>query len=320
MTYEENETPSYISKIYLTDGTLKEDLKNQVSEIFSEIPKVPDFKNSLKEAIDDHIEMRAQLFFQYLITSYKTGLTFAPSKTIAQAGMPKKASSLAEAHASSLPSLKLKMQKNNSFIPFGIGPHLFLEQNTTSKLPTIVNNIDSNLDFKILKFRETALEILNQNAKGDFDPEEAFQKFLTKLQKNLETLLNTEESEEQLNILTGHLKVVLSYLKSIEENKQMFFQTLLGKKNPLRKSNQKQYYENLSQNLISKMLLEMEISHEIETLKSCIAGINRSKDQALKYLLLKISKKRSEEANIIKEKPIKMGKNNFRKLPPLQNE
>jgi len=186
--YSNNQTPSYVPNYMLGSGTPSLESKYSATPV-EQIIKNITIKNlvtvteALKSDIQNAAETRFQLFIIQLLAAHKTHFIFFKYSTEGQGGEKTKKQNkkdglpLAEAHASTLPSL-LYITKEDSLKnienPYdNMQPLIFDKNNknrhTTTKLPTLVNQVDTRIDektkpkrFLFTNFRDVAIRILNE--------------------------------------------------------------------------------------------------------------------------------------------------------------
>jgi hypothetical protein len=269
-----NETPSHIPRFFLNISQ-QEDYAKPITDLFDAslaLIKPKELFTYLQNDISDHIEMRFQLFFSQLLLSYQEKFVFEQFKTLSQAGIKNKKGSscdLVEAHSSTLPNLSFVDQQEEelhftSLTNKPLQPHIYAvhtsfqkKWNTTVKLPSFVNKVDSKIDklkldgMQGVTFRAYAIKILNYNASGKSNPQiglirfiEAFNRVIenlytkevNKAKKLIEKVKTVKESEksqldekiEKLTLtllsLDNYYSVAKSYLKQSKE--QDFFHKL----------------------------------------------------------------------------------------------
>jgi hypothetical protein len=227
--FSANNTASYIPSCLLNSR----DLRGPVEKICDYRPVCVELIQDLVSDIDNHVEMRLQLFLLQLLLSYRTGIIHESCQTDQQVGSG--TIDYHATHASTLPALKSCKDKQEP-VRFLKGSYFYDAQNATILLPEVVNGIDSRIDrfnrkLKVKEaLRKIALRILNQVSDGSRCPfaglHEFIKQFLCLVNQGL-TLCHNELKgaskmphkerlkQEQL-ILGRYKKIALSYLNQEE--------------------------------------------------------------------------------------------------------
>ena len=243
----------------LKSGNLAERDEKFISKIIKKIQnqKVEPLSLAqvLKSDIEDHIEMRIQLFFQQLILTYRTFGVFkeyhtdktykiaTPVKSQNKEGNNQQAlmCKLTAAHCSTLPNMQFVSKKKqiNHFtcanvnekdlspVVYGAYSYFHNSWNTTTTLPRFVNDVDSTIDMikaqqNLLEgatFRDYCIEILNYNSKEVTNPRMALRRFLLTLDK-LITQLEANSAEKDASfqyVLRCYGNVVKDYIRQSEK-------------------------------------------------------------------------------------------------------
>ncbi|MDE3045756.1 MAG: hypothetical protein KGJ02_03835 [Verrucomicrobiota bacterium] len=217
--YPRNETASFVPKKYFSSVAAQDPEweKRSVQHLFTP-PVISDELAEIAELTDDirsHFETRLQLFYQQLLLFAGSKFKLDKHSTKAQAGLKNKnpkeeaKGTTAEAHSSTLPSIKGWPQKENlSFLKgatssvnaIEIGNESFFHHtwNGTSTLPVGVNKVDSRLDnqtpfdfFGEQTFRQLSIDILNGVSSGELSLKDGFTGFSTHIESALNHLLDT---------------------------------------------------------------------------------------------------------------------------------
>lgn len=268
--YSSNKTASYVSNIFLgsgfhssernRDGTVRLE-KNycglRVEDILAnEYTVNPDLcwvANQIKQDIQNHIEIRLQLFLMQIMLLFQSKIKVHQFHTQAQAGDKNKTSYTntlkpTEVHAGTLPNLIANTEEEVDLSYYTdqteLKPRVFAKDtsfyeqaNITHKLPCFVNDVDSNIDFRKTElenlcdtFREQSVNILNRvSTDAKMTPQNAFHNFMKRLYEKVKKI-QPESIPEHKWVLYYYSEVIGSYLKQNEDpnfiKKLMFDQNL----------------------------------------------------------------------------------------------
>jgi hypothetical protein len=326
---ELNQTPSYIPALFIEKSEGAE--KMPISKVFN-ASIVSDFSIkelaiALKNDFRNHFEMRIQLFFSLLISSYKTDFIFKKFKTYKQVGLKniKDSCDLVEAHSCILPSLScmtkgnfekhfLNNDDNDGPEPFVYAANSSFQNtlNSTVKLPSFANRIDSlmeRMDEKFTlnqSFRNYCVDILNLNSSGKIDPEIGLKRFL----KTAEKVLNKIKSEYVINnkagaiVLKCYLAKLENYISKTEDGSffKLFAQNFINESSEITYKS-KNFYKIIAKNFQTQIRDEQmlwKIFNELETQAYEIIGSKSITDNhALMRCCLFNLKKTTKKAEII---------------------
>lgn len=255
--YSSNRTASYVSNIFLgsgfnspdrnTDNSIKLELQFCASPV-ENISAIGNYENCdlnlvatwLQQDIKNHIEMRLQLFLLQIMSLFQSKVKVHKFRTQAQAGDKNKVANLntlkpTEAHAGTLPNLigYMEEEEENTFYSDNIElkPRVFAkttsfynQANITHKLPSFVNDVDSDIDYRSTElenlcetFREQSVKILNKaSTDSKMSPQLAFRNFMMRLYNKIQKLHPKSSSHHQW-VLSYYGEVVVSYLNQNED-------------------------------------------------------------------------------------------------------
>lgn len=175
---------------------------------------------SLASDLQNHFEMRIQLFCQQLFLVYKTQLQLSEASTVATAGHGSGPLLLDAAHSSTLPRLRYKSpsEKDGPLRVLAEGSYFYDSWNATVLLPAWINRqVDVAIDAGkggvkgSLTLRDKCIQILNATSKGEITPESGLEAFLSTLEHTLEFLEKGSESPCKCIVLKNYLQVVKVY-------------------------------------------------------------------------------------------------------------
>ncbi|MFA5250867.1 MAG: hypothetical protein WC371_05620 [Parachlamydiales bacterium] len=309
LNFEHNQTPSVVPGCFFNPEL---PVAQKVSDLFS--PEREVSREGLDSAVRDHFELRLELFFQQLLTTYRCGKEFFIEKTYLQASLKKTepdpdAPPFNEAHASTLPALltdALVLEGPS----FGGLSHFSFLHNTTAKLPKFVNEVDSGLDFQFKftafakrRFREAALDFLNRNSRGEMNPLQAFDGFLLALGSAFEEMqqkaLVLGWGPSKSRVLACYQEVWQSYRSQGSFLLDGFFTRGFSLLSPEEKE---QGYTRLGRQLCRKMEIEEKLFQKVESLKTRFFAAGYNQEEKVKCLLLKLSKFKSAQGRLAAER------------------
>ena len=185
---------------YIPDALAKSDTFSQPTQLLS-----------LAQDLQNHFEMRIQLFCQQLFLVYKTNFLFSggPTKDVVGRGDVKLQTQAA--HSGTLPSLLYNTTAGETALVFAKKSQFYTSWNATVLLPILANQVDSKIDGTTrgkYTFRARCIEILNDASQGKKTPQEGLHAFLTRVVSVLEGLEKTE-----YRALTCKRIVVQNYLQ-----------------------------------------------------------------------------------------------------------
>lgn len=242
--------PLRIKKIYEENQPADDFLKVSQEE-YNIICKPVVHAKSLKSEIQDHVARRAALFFQQAVVCYNTPFHYEIAKTEGQyftAPAVKIESPKGEryvskeqaAHPSTLPGLDATLrtdwkQKGANAVYFSYlkNSHLDIQCNSTSALPTFLNQIDTLIDGRSSNtnpkkgLRASTIKLINKVAKKALSPMEATRQFL----ENMSEMI--QERRKASKRITPEKEVVLQiFQKKVNEmtacaKKHRFFDGLI---------------------------------------------------------------------------------------------
>lgn len=312
--YSSNKTASYVSNLFLGYGLAalikKEKLDAQFCplpvEIIQAKPQVTDLSMNkiitlIKKDIKNHIEVRLQLFLLQIVAVYQSKITLKKFHTQDQAGDKIKVVGNwlepTEAHAGTLPNLigVTEDEESASYLTdnINVSPRIFAkgtsyyhQANITHKLPRLVNEVDSDIDFRTTEleqmtssFRDHSIKILNLSSQDNqMTPQIAFRNFLLRLHGKIRNLYYLNGIEKQ-TVLIYYNKVVESYLRqnaSPDFIKRLMFDPRLE-------------FPVIAQNLRQKIQFELNLIDKITEIKiACDRFLNGTQhyDDAIRTILL----------------------------------
>lgn len=295
ISYSSNKTASYVSNIFLgsgfdspeknLDGSIK--LEKRYCELpVEKIPAIDLQRRDLctvaeqiEQDIKNHIEVRLQLFLLQIMLLFESKIKVDKFRTQAQAGDKNKVPNISplaptEAHASTLPNLIAVTEEeyNNSYLTdeIDLTPRVFAKKtsyfeqaNITHKLPSFVNDVDSDIDFRTveldkfcLKFREQSVDLLNfVSTNSTMTPKSAFQNFMVRLHRKIEKISYDKQIHKQ-RVLNYYKQVVESYLRQNDDPnfiKRLMFDHDLDLPSIAKTLRQKIQYELLLLNKIGEI-------------------------------------------------------------------
>ncbi|MGK5595403.1 MAG: hypothetical protein ACSNEK_08610 [Parachlamydiaceae bacterium] len=256
-----------------------------------------------REAIEEHLDRRIQLFFQQAILCYNTPFLFEAEGAEDQIGIGSTIKGLTHktqaAHSSTFPCLYAypkdvhgKVDRNKRFV-FLKYSHFYNQQNSTVELPIEVNQADTELDGKIgqEKLRSAGIKIINDTALGKINPTKATKRFLKVFEARL---IKMKDELKKNDLRRDVLKIYLSHLREVRENikeSSVIFDQIMGVALPdsetvLRDVVYKKRFELIQQaefieSQIAKRIFQAQktmLKHRVRSLKSV--------DYRLRYVLL----------------------------------
>lgn len=189
---------------------------------------------AIKDCIQDQFENRIASFWTQALLVYKTGLQFyfcdhadaqiggPGGKGLVPAEERVASRKYAAAHVATLPALRVVSSNTTKAIAFGQGSFFHHQANATVWLPAVVNLVDSKLDRharikgSTRSFRALSTQILNDLARGDFNPQDGLNFFLSNAVGHIQILQLTETSKKKQIILQNYLEVAKIYIKKIK--------------------------------------------------------------------------------------------------------
>ena len=259
-----------------------------------------------REAIEEHLDRRIQLFFQQVILCYNTPFVYEAEGAEDQIGIGstvKLGKTLTHktqaAHSSTFPCLyacpkdehgKIDRKRRFVFLKYS---HSYNQHNSTVELPVEVNQSDTELDGKIgqSKLRSTALKIINDAALGKVKPRKATKRFLQVFEKRLKKMIRElREDDLRRDVLKIYLRHLQEVRREIEEGPEIFDQimgvTLPSSEAVLRDVVYKKRYELIQQ----AEFIESQIAKRIFQAQKKMLGRRvrslKNVDYRLRYVLL----------------------------------
>jgi hypothetical protein len=321
LNIDHNETPSYIPSLFLQGQA-----SLPASSLFNGTPALmwtPEALTHLLQAdIQNHFELRIQLFFQQLLLSYRSQLVFKKYQTQLQVGMQVKTNScdLVEAHCSTLPSLSFvtKGDKDHYFMceeseGVSIQPRVYAafssfhkSWNTTTRLPRFVNEVDSLIDEHAKRdfllgdhFRNFCIDIHCYNAEGRIEPQQGLKKFLYAINRLLDDLLQSSQEIWTTRVLRDYKQVADSYYRQAKNSDALFHKLSFGVNMPHCEERYGCLQQRLSQKALSESLLWRQIQ-EIEKQAFTLIGSNliHHKNDLVKCVLIQMCYQSSRREGI----------------------
>lgn len=274
-SYASNKAPAYIPNRLLLLDSYKKNVDQMVNSQLVTQEASLELLKSLKSDIKNHVEYRIQAFFQQLLIVYGTKLTFHdPGDAEAQIGGKGIASKrqYAGAHSSTLTSLHVEKTKSK-IVSLIKGTFFHNTWNSTVFLPKIVNDIDSDLDWRTkdkngITFRNHCVKLLNKVSKRTDDPKEGLKAFLKRAVKVL-SRLNKEDSKKKWIIKT-YRNVFKDYASQLAAKDDIIQSLTFVNSSKLNRK----YYLKVQASMHQQLKLEVplvqlkeKISKEIEALK-----------------------------------------------------
>jgi hypothetical protein len=255
--YSSNKTASYVSNIFLgsgfkspernKDGSIKLE-KGFCAKPVETISVNENYgdcdlclvANWIQQDIQNHIEVRLQLFLIQIMFLFQSRIKVHKFRTQAQAGDKNKSGSVntlkpTEAHAGTLPNLIANTEEEEKASYYTdeieLKPRVFAKHtsyydqaNITHKLPSFVNDVDSDIDFRKIElehmcdtFREQSVNILNLvSTDPQMTPERAFRNFMVRLKTKIEKIFPGSPPHRQW-VLSYYDEVVITYLKKNDD-------------------------------------------------------------------------------------------------------
>lgn len=252
LALENNESPSTVPPLFfdpLPPGKAEREgaCTESISVLFFRILPTLRFKDdealmyALKSNIQDHLELRIQLFASMLLMVYNTGIQFSYSNSAkAQAGVEKKEGlpiQLAEAHASTFPCLLFEIEGRN-YILGGGGSSFYHAQNTTGKLPTACNKVDTWIDTNKascggVSLREKAFTFVQRTAGDNPDPTKALINFIDELIRRISIFENPKTIKNSQEKLAArfYAEVAAAYKIQMHDRPREFMKALFHERN-----------------------------------------------------------------------------------------
>jgi len=252
---EPNQCKQSLSDVPLLNDPFREAATTNPSDLD---PKIWNDVAATMDEYDDfirgHLEQRIALFFQMTIVCHKMPFYFESSgEAEEQLGAASgfqlhgKKHTYQAAHSSTLPTLyaypldewEAYLDKMNDSETAG-KPECFVYlkdsqmskwQNATNALPTVVNQMDSFLDWQGKsgenpredRLRQTAIKIVNSVASDQFDPVEGTKEFIHSLHDRIQYCLTRKPDHP---VLTKYLEIAVDYLNQMDD--EGFFDDLLN--------------------------------------------------------------------------------------------
>lgn len=204
-----------------------------------------------RDHMEQHLDRRVQLFFTQLITVWRTPYHFEWLEandqygkgchyTIKHPNNTRTRFSTVGAHSSAFPCLKA-FQRNKwdsfergereepkgfVFLKYG---HNYVQQNGTIELPTFANQADSLIDgtHSDSRFRNAAIKIINDVAKGKCSPEKGTKRFARRLKFYIERAMELDDEDPRLLALNCYWDRLDEVRSSMRDDPD-FFDQLLG--------------------------------------------------------------------------------------------
>jgi hypothetical protein len=183
----------------------------------------------LETDIEDHFEVRIQLFVQQMLLVYNTQRYFLEVKADMQVGKPGKSDDkggkYACAHPSTIPCIVAVDEEG--VIAFGRHSYFNHTWNATDYLPESVNKADSALDFQTkigeLTFRDRCISTINLVASNSITPKTGLEFFLKDAKKYLSAIPQRKGDEERSYSVNKYKSVVKDYRKRLAKGNDFFF-------------------------------------------------------------------------------------------------
>jgi len=233
---------------YSANSTQQDDLKQELTDqqwaSTEKTQRQRQWIEGSSDLIESHVDKRTQLFFQQAILCYKTPFYFEAEGAEDQIGSGRTVTvegntfKTQAAHSSTLPCLYAYPRNidgtpdTSKKIVFLRHSHSYNLHNSTVELPISVNQTDTYIDGKKSQkeqLRSRTLNLINQVALGNLNPEKATIKFLKNFIVVLKTSLDNLKSDDLRYFIVKkfYLPRVNQSLAELNYNPE-FFDQILG--------------------------------------------------------------------------------------------